>query len=40
MQKITKNIKYYIELIDWKDNLWKIKCELKKIVNLRPQITA
>ena len=37
MWKTIKNIGRYTELIDWKDNLWKMECELKRIVNPRPQ---
>ena len=37
LQKTIKNIKYYTELIDQKDNLWKMKNELKRTVNFRLQ---
>ena len=40
MWKTTKNIGRYTKFIDWKDNLWKMEDKLKRIVNLRPQITA
>ena len=26
--------------MDWKDNLWKMEHELKKIINTKPQNTA
>src|SRR6266571_2625922 len=35
IRRITRNIRCYTELIDQKDNLWKMECELKRIVNLR-----
>ena len=40
MQKTTKNIKHHIKLINWKNNLQKMECELKRIVNPRPQNIA
>ena len=40
MRRTIKNIGHYIELIDWKNNLQKMECELKRIVNPRPQNTA
>ncbi len=38
--RTTRNIRRYTKLIDQKDNLQKIKCELKRIVNPRLQNTA
>ena len=40
LQRPIKNIRYYIKLIDQKDNLWKIERELKKIVSAKPQNIA
>src|SRR6266702_1480207 len=40
MWKTTRNIGRYTELIDWKDNLWKMECKLKRIMNPRPQNIA
>ena len=40
MWRTTRNIGRYTECIDWKDNLWKMEDELKRIVNPRLQIMA
>ena len=40
LQKITKNTKCYTELIDQKDNLQKMECELKRTINFKPQNTV
>src|SRR6266702_3449561 len=40
MWRTIRNIRRYTELIDRKDNLQKMECKLKRIVNPRPQNTA
>jgi hypothetical protein len=40
MRRTIRNTRRYIELIDRKDNLWKMERELKRTVNPRPQSTA
>ena len=40
LQRTTRNTKHYTELIDQKDNLWKMEYKLKRTVNLRPQNTV
>ena len=37
LQKTTKNIGPHIELINWKDNLWKMERKLKRTVNFKLQ---
>ena len=40
LQRPTRNLRRYIELMDQKDNLWKMERELKRIIDPRPQNTA
>ena len=37
LQKITKNTRHHTKLINWKDNLQKMECKLKKMVNFKLQ---
>src|SRR6266699_5575169 len=40
LQRPTRNLRRYIELIDQKDNLQKIERKLKKIISAKPQNIA
>jgi len=40
LQKTARSIGRYIKRIDWRDNLWKMEQELRKIINPKPQNTA